>query len=342
MKNYHNIPEKYNAVVLPAYNPNIIRAIIGLKTEEREIPVLQSIQVLIKIAAAPCNPSDIAFLQGGYNVVKPLPAVPGFEGSGLIVKTGWDATSLLGKRVSCFTQDDGDGTWAKYLVTDAANCVVLKDEIDFNQAACIAINPFTAYGLFELCKKNKCKALILNAAGGQLAEFVRLLAKKEGIQCINIVRKNEQVESLKAKGEKYVLNSTSDVFIDDLKMISKELNASIAFDAVGGEMTGILLNAMPAGSEIVVYGGLSGKDISGISTLEVIFHNKKLSGFNLNEWIAGKSAEELQGIANEIQGFIINDEFKTEIQASFNLDEVKEGIRTYIKFMSKGKVLFTP
>jgi NADPH:quinone reductase-like Zn-dependent oxidoreductase len=342
MKNYYNIPEKYNAVVLPAYNPNIIRAIIGLNTEEREIPKLKPDQVLIRIAAAPCNPSDIAFLQGGYNVVKPLPAVPGFEGSGTIVKTGSGAKGLLGKRVSCFTQDDGDGTWAEYMVTDASACVVLKDEIDFDQAACIAINPFTAYGLFEMCKKNKCKAIILNAAGGQLAEFVRLLAEKEGVDCINIVRKKEQVDLLKEKGEGHVLNSTDDFFKDELKIISNELNAIIAFDAVGGDMTGTLLNSMPGGSEVVVYGGLSGKDITGISTMDVIFHNKKISGFNLNEWIANKSIKELQRIGNEIQDFIVNGDFKTEIQASFNFDEVKDGIRVYIKSMSKGKVLFKP
>jgi NADPH:quinone reductase-like Zn-dependent oxidoreductase len=340
MENNYFIPEKYSAVVLPAYNPNIIRAIVSLKTEERDIPELGPNQVLIKIAATPCNPSDIAFLQGGYNVVKPLPAVPGFEGSGTIVKVGSNTKDLLGKRVSCFTQDDGDGTWAEYLATDAKSCVVLKDEIDFDQAACLAINPFTAYGLFELCKKNNCKALILNAAGGQLAEFIRLLAKREGVECINIVRKTEHEESLKKKGGGFILNSTREGFVDELKSIVKELNASIAFDAVGGEMTGIILNALPVGSEVIVYGGLSGKDISGISTLEVIFHNKKLSGFNLNEWMADKSSSEFQQIADEIQDFIIKGDFKTEIQSSYNLDEIKEGIRTYIKSMSAGKVLF--
>ncbi|NOX46855.1 MAG: zinc-binding dehydrogenase [Chlorobi bacterium] len=342
MENNHNIPEKYRAAVLPAYNPNIIRAIIGLKTEEREITGLKPNQVLIKIVAAPCNPSDIAFLQGGYNVVKPLPAVPGFEGAGTVVQTSEEASALLGQRVSCFTQDDGDGTWAEYLATDAKNCIVLKDEVGFDQAACLAINPFTAYGLFELCQRDNCKALVLNAAGGQLAEFVRLLAIKEGVDCINIVRKKEQVDLLKEKGEEYALNSADDFFKDELKIVSNKLNATFAFDAVGGEMTGTLLNAMPSGSEVVVYGGLSGKDISGISTLDIIFQNKKISGFNLNEWIANKSPKELQRIGNEIQEFIVKGDFETKIQGSFKLDDVKEGIRAYIKSMSNGKVLFKP
>ena len=342
MHNSYYIPKNSKAAVLPAYNPNLIRAIIGFKIEERKISQLKSDEVLIKIAAAPINPSDIAFIQGGYNVIKPLPAVPGFEGSGTVVQTGSEAKSLLGKRVSCFTQDNGDGTWAEYLVTYAKNCIELKDEISFEQGACIAINPFTAFGLFELCRKKKSKAFIQNAAGGQLAGFLRLLAKNVGIETINIVRKNNQLNILKEKGEKYILDSSSENFQTDLKEMANELQANIAFDAVGGDMTSMLMKAMPQKSEVVVYGGLSGKDISGISTLELIFQDKKLSGLNLNEWIASKSLSELQYISNEIQGKIINEDFQTAIQASFGLDEIVQGIRVYIKSMSDGKVLLKP
>jgi len=74
------------AVILPTYNNNLIRALIGMKIEERSIPEPSEGQVQIKMEAAPCNPSDIAFLRGGYNVVKPLPCIPGFEGCGIITK----------------------------------------------------------------------------------------------------------------------------------------------------------------------------------------------------------------------------------------------------------------
>jgi NADPH:quinone reductase-like Zn-dependent oxidoreductase len=55
------------AIILPAYNSNIIRAMLSLRIEEKDIPKPGSNQVLIKIEAAPCNPSDIAFIRGMYN-----------------------------------------------------------------------------------------------------------------------------------------------------------------------------------------------------------------------------------------------------------------------------------
>ena len=61
------------AVLLKAYNKNIIRAMLGLSIEERKVPKPDIDEVIIKVHASPVNPSDIAFIQGSYNIVKSLP-----------------------------------------------------------------------------------------------------------------------------------------------------------------------------------------------------------------------------------------------------------------------------
>ncbi|MFW6351747.1 MAG: alcohol dehydrogenase catalytic domain-containing protein, partial [Bacteroidota bacterium] len=111
-----NLPEKYKAIVLPEYNPNFIRAMLSLKLSEKRLIEPKAGEVLVKMSASPCNPSDLAFMQGSYNIKKETPVVPGFEGTGVVVATGnhSGAESLMNKRVSCFTQHQGDGTWAEY------------------------------------------------------------------------------------------------------------------------------------------------------------------------------------------------------------------------------------
>ena len=338
----NSIPSKMKAIVLPAYNQNIIRALLSLKVEEKETPKPADGQVLIQMSAAPCNPSDIAFLQGGYNIVKTLPCVPGFEGSGIIVATGNDNESkaLLGKKVSCFTSDDTDGTWAEYFLTKTKNCILLKDNIDMDQAACFSINPITAFGLFEIAMQRESKAIIQNAAGSQVCRFISSFAGKHKVEVINIVRKEAVLNQLMEEGEKYILLSDEENFTEKLSDLANKLNATTAFDAVGGEATGLIFNAMPKDSEVVVYGGLSAKPISEINVLELIFKDKILSGFNLNEWIEEIRAERFNEISNELQEMIINNEVSTKIAGKFKLEDVIKGIRQYIGNMSGGKILF--
>ena len=75
-----NFPDTMQALELHSYEGWRI----GLKVVEKPVPRPKSGQVLVKIAAAPVNPADLAFMNGQYGVRKPLPTVPGWEGSGTV------------------------------------------------------------------------------------------------------------------------------------------------------------------------------------------------------------------------------------------------------------------
>jgi len=105
-----------------------------------------------------------------------------------------------------------------------------------------------------------------------------------GIEVINIVRKDEQVETLHNIGCKYILNSESVGFDENLKELCKKLSPSVFFDAVGGELTGKIAKYMPQKSTVYVYGNLSNKACE-ISTVNLIFHGKVVKGFYLGSWI---------------------------------------------------------
>ena len=332
------------AIVLPDYNANIIRAMKGLVVTDVKIPEPKGGQVLIKVLAAPCNPSDIAFMRGGYGIRKPVPVVMGFECAGQVVETGNDprAKALLGKRVSCFSQGMGHGTWAEYFIGDHSDCLPLKDEVPVEQAAALCINPFTAFALVELAKKRNTPGIIQNGASGQVGIFIRRLANLEKISVINIVRKDEHVSVLLDQNETYALSITDPEFETKLSHYARELNAVVAFDAVGGDTSGIILNAMPAGGELVIYGGLSGKPVGMINALGIIFEGKKVSGFNLGDWKKEIGNDRFMEISNHLQGLIIDGMMMTRIQASFPLEEVQQAMEQYIRNMSSGKILFKP
>lgn len=331
-----------NAVVLPAYNQNILRAMLSLKIKEVETLKPGEDEVLVKMHASVVNPSDIAFLRGGYNIVKSLPAIPGFEGSGTIVETGNNVENLVGLNVSCFVQSDKSGTWAEYFVANKNDIIVLSEEMELDPAAAFSVNPFTAYGLVKIAKCKKSKAIIQNASGGQVAQFIRKLANLEGIQVINIVRKESTLGKLSEQGEQYVLCEQDDTFVGNLTSLALDLNATTAFDAVGGTLAGLMFNAMPKNSEMVVYGGLSGKKISDINEMDIIFGNKRITGFNLNDWKNQMPLAEFESISQELQKKFISGDLKNNYQGSVNMPDIVDGLKAYLGNMSDGKILIKP
>jgi NADPH:quinone reductase-like Zn-dependent oxidoreductase len=339
-----DIPDTNRSIILPAYNPNLIRALRSLKVESMKTIKPKGDEVLIKVIASPCNPSDIAFIQGGYNIVKPLPAIPGFEGTGIVVASGsfTEAKRLVGRKVSFFSQEPDGGTWSEFVTTRSRNCILTREDLPPEQAACLFVNPFTAYALYDIIRKKKAKSIILNAAAGQIGIFIQKLARNDDITIINIVRKEKHIAYLKSLGEKIVINKAEDNFESTLQSLSKELQPSVALDAIGGEMTGRLFNCLPGGSETIVYGGLSGTYISNIGPMGLIFGRKKLSGFNLNDWLARRSRSRLEEISSHLQELIIKQEIRTRVQAKAGLEDHDRLLTQYIRNMSDGKVLFFP
>src|SRR5262245_20297870 len=92
------IPDSMRAVQLRAYDgkPENIAVV------EMPVPRPGSGEVLVRVFASPINPSDLMFTRGLYGFKKPLPAVPGFEGSGTVVEagTGLMPRFLKGRRVA--------------------------------------------------------------------------------------------------------------------------------------------------------------------------------------------------------------------------------------------------
>jgi NADPH:quinone reductase-like Zn-dependent oxidoreductase len=333
------IPSEMHAVVLDSYHDELSDALGALRVARRPVPVPGPGEVLVRMARAPCNPSDLLLLRGRYGVRKALPAVPGWEGAGTVVAHGGGLLGrwLLGKRVACGGQADGDGTWAEYFRVPARQCVPLPASLDFEQGASSLINPMTCVGLLDLVRQGRYRAAIQTAAAGQVGRMLIRLCRKEGVPLISIVRKPAQVDELAAAGAGPVLSSAAADFPERLRAAAAELGAGIAFDAVGGEMTGTLLQAMPERSEVVVYGALSDRDCSGLDPIGLIFRDQRVRGFYLGHWLRERGALGSLLAGRKAQSLIASGELRTEVAFRIPLQGVPAGLREYVGRTSEGK-----
>ncbi len=332
-----DIPATMRAVQLSAYDgrPESIHAV------QMPVPRPGPGQVLVRVHASPINPSDLMFIQGLYGFKKPLPAVPGFEGSGTVVAAGpgFMPRMLVGRRVACAAADAriAGGMWAEYLVTAAQMCIPLRKNVNMEQAAMMLVNPLTAWALVDEARRGGHKAMVQTAAASALGRMIVRLAQRFRMPLINVVRREEQVQLLRAMGAEHVLNSSSPDFDSSLRDLCRKLGATIGFDAVAGETTLRVMQAQPPRSRLLVYGGLSLAPCQ-IDPGSLIFEEKHLEGFWLSAWLRRKNPLAQMRVARQVQELLGSD-LKSEVHARLPLTEAARGLAEYASNMTAGKVL---
>lgn len=259
---------------------------LTLALQDIEIPTPGADEVVVRIEAAPLNPSDFGVMfsaadmstavQSGTEqspvVTADIPAkfMPslktrvnedtpvGNEGAGTVVAAGSSeaAQALMGKMVAVI----GGGTYRQYHCVNVKSCLELKEGTTAKEGASSFVNPLTALAMVETMRAEGHKAIIHAAAASSLGQMLNRICMADGIDLINIVRKEEQEKLLRDMGAKYVVNSSNDTFLKDLTAAIVETGATISFDPVGGgQLTSDILNCMEAAitrdvKEYSVYG----------------------------------------------------------------------------------------
>jgi NADPH2:quinone reductase len=314
-----------------------------LIVKDTEVPKPGKGEVLIKISAAPVNPSDLAGIRNAGKSFDAATFIPGLEGSGVVVAAGKGLLPRLwmGKRVACSSHYPASGTWAEYMVTGAGMCFPLNKKVSFEQGSMSLVNPLTAIEFIEIARNGKHKALINNAAASALGRMVELLGKKHGIPVVNIVRSKKNADGLKNGGSKFVLDSSDSSFIPLLASLAKELNATLLFDSVLNEQLDQMMGALPKGSSVIIYGNLTQSGFISINPRGFIDNDIRLSGFFLGA--RTKENGMIRNLLNLIEvGKLMSRDMKIAIAGRYPLDSVQEAVDSYINNMSAGKVLLIP
>lgn len=215
-------------------------------------------EVIVRVEAAPINPSDLGLLLGPADVStlraagrdstpsltftvpdNSLAAVRarlgqslpiGNEGAGTVIAAGSNAKALEGKRVAMI----GGAMYADYRKIGIGDVVRLPEGASAADGASMFVNPLTALGFVETARSEGHKAIIHTAAASNLGQMLLKICLADGIPLIAIVRSPQQADLLRGLGATNVLNSQDQDFLSDLTDAVAETGATIAFDAIGG------------------------------------------------------------------------------------------------------------
>ena len=333
MNIYSSIPSTMRAVQLD-------EPMGRLTVREIPVPRPQAGQVLVRMAAAPINPSDLGALSGvGYRGKRQFPFTPGLEGSGTIVQAGQGLMPRLlkGRRVACSALLTGDGTWAEYMVTSAGSCIPLDRGVSFEQGATLLVNPLSALAILDIARQGKHRAIVSTAAASALGGMILRLGKRRNLPIIHVVRRQAQVDFIRGQGEEYVLNSSEADFVEQLRTLAHKLHATLLLDAISGSMTQQLADAAPFGSTILLYSRLSTEDCI-IDSRTALTKSLHLDGWFLANWLREKNLLKILQLSNQAQSLLATDLY-SPIHKRLPLSAAQEGLDTYVNAMSAGKIL---
>ncbi len=242
---------------------------LELSLAEMPVPEPGPDEVLVRLEAAPINPSDLGLLLGPADLAMmraggtadrpvltatvPAPLMPGLaarvgesmpvgnEGAGIVVAAGANAKALLGRAVSVF----GGATYAEYRTSAAAECLELPADATPADGASWYVNPLTALGMVETMRREGHTALVHTAAASNLGQMLNRICLADGIALVNIVRSPAQAELLRGQGARFVCDSSAPGFLADLADAVDATGATLGFDAVGGgKLAGQILGAI--------------------------------------------------------------------------------------------------
>jgi trans-2-enoyl-CoA reductase len=302
----------------------------SVRVEEAPDPACAEDGVVVAVKARPINPADILLLTGRHAYKPELPAPVGIEGAGVVEQAGPRSSLRVGDLVAI----PWGGTWRERMALRDADVLALPAGVNLEQAAMLSVNPFTAIGMLEGVPAGSCVAL--NAATSAISKLLLSLCRHRGISTVAVVRDNSAEPALRALGASAVLVDGPDL----ADRIREAAPGPIvrALDAVAGDASGRMYDAVADGGTLMVYGLLSGDTVS-LPAAGVVFRDVTVRGFSRLRSLRALGPARRDELTRELLALVTQGLLETAVDARFSLDRAAEAIAHQQSSARAGKVL---
>ena len=292
-------------------------------------------EVLVRIEAAPINPADLNLIEGTYGVKAELPAVPGIEGSGVVV-SGGSGRFEAGRRVMFLRRAS---TWASHVIVPEDVLFALPDGINIRQSSMLKVNPATAWRLlhgFAALKPGDW--VVQNAGNSAVGRCVIQLARECGVRTVSLVRRADLMDELRELGGDVVLRDDDAAVAEALEHLGGA-TARLAFNAVGGESALRLMKLLEEGGTHITYGAMSRKPLTLPNGL-LIFRDIRLRGLWVTKWLEQAPFEEVCATYEKLAELVNAGRLLQKVDSVFSLEEWEVALDRLKVADRNGKVLF--
>ncbi len=324
--------EKVRAIIIREFGEP--QAVVKLDTIDLAAPAAGEVRVRVKFA--PINPADLNVLEGKYPIRPELPGTPGVEGVGVVEACGAGVAGFV--RGDAVLLPHRFGTWREAGNARAHELVKIGSDVPLEQAAMLRINPATALVMLrDFVALQPGEWLVQNAANSAVGRCVIRLARHFGWRTVNVVRRAELAEELKAVG--------ADVVLVEGEKISAEIKAAtggapirLALNSVGGDSAVRLAGSLAEGGTIITFGAMARQPLKVPNGL-LIFQDIAWRGFWISRWYQRFGDAAGNALLAELSALAAQKIIATPIEATYPLEQIADAIAHAQRPQRGGKIL---
>ena len=203
----------------------------------------------------------------------------------------------------------------------------------------LKVNPVTAWRmLHDFVSLRPGDWLIQNAANSAAGRCRYSDRARTRFKTVNIVRRAELVDELRAEGADVVLID-SETLRDEVAAATERAPIRLALNAVGGENALRVAKTLASDGTMVTYGAM-GLQPMCIPNGMLIFKNLRFTGFWVNKWYDAATAEQRAETFAPLFEMAKRGLLRTKVEKTYPLAEAKAAVAHAMQDKRGGKIVF--
>ncbi|PSJ39610.1 zinc-dependent alcohol dehydrogenase family protein [Allosphingosinicella deserti] len=207
--------------------------------EMRDVPVptVGPRQVRVRVHATAINPLDYQIRRGDYADYVPLPAIIGYDVSGVVETTGTDVREFaIGDEVYYTPRIfGGPGSYAEQHVADVELVARKPHNIDHLEAASLTLVGGTVWeALVTRARLAVHETILIHGGAGGVGTVAIQLARAMGARVITTARRSNH-EFVRSLGADEAIDHSADDYVSAVAELTRGQGVDVVFDTIGGD-----------------------------------------------------------------------------------------------------------
>ncbi|MFZ2449566.1 MAG: NAD(P)H-quinone oxidoreductase [Methylovulum miyakonense] len=222
----------------------------ALSPTERAVPVPAAHQVLIKVAAAGVNRSDVMQRKGLYPPPPGASDIPGLEIAGTVMAVGEAVSQLKTGDTVCALVTGGG--YAEYCLASAPLCLPVPKGLSLAEAAALPETFFTVWSnIFDRARLATQETLLVHGGGSGIGTTAIQLAKAFGATVYVTAGSDDKCQFCQALGAEAAINYREQDFVEKILELTANRGVDVVLDMVGGDYLPRNIKSLAADGRLV-------------------------------------------------------------------------------------------